>query len=143
MLSLIHILQSLVKIHCKATKVFLQTLVHPEQLINEYCIRVTSTQWDAYVASIQTLEAELAPLSGLINHVYEQNWPQGPPQFAVYRLMAVVWRRHCLVPLQQKLIESTLVVLKQLRKDIEHSSEVYEHKPNPDVIEERASLLNK
>ena len=97
------------EVHCEASAHVLLAVSEPHCFLNEYCLRVRTTQWEAYCASMEMIREEFASFEGLVQQAAGKD-------FCITRWMAAFWRDLVFRVSQCKLVDCASSLFQELLK---------------------------
>jgi hypothetical protein len=145
MLRLYSVIDDSSAFHCKLISKLLGTHADLVELSSHYVIAVRFTQWNAYCAAVSKIDADFKPFSLLLNDICNakrEDLPKSPP-FSVMRLMVAQWRRQVFTPLNESLLQASLLLLNRQRAHILSAFNAYKSFCNPQEVSGLGCSLQK
>ncbi|OMJ91995.1 hypothetical protein SteCoe_5312 [Stentor coeruleus] len=132
---MILVIKGLIKTHCTSVLVKLEKISEIKTFLSEYCIR-----WEAYSASLSSLETILSPLCSIFNTIYDCYFPHKfrTPTFTICRLMIIIWKREVFNYVYETIINGIVIALQKVRENLEKNEYV-----NMDYLENDILMISK
>lgn len=126
---------------CSLSRTVIQQQTDGLSLLQEYVKRVITIQWNAFSASIVSLENSFEAYNILFNEVYDKLCEGMPnrPEYCIMRTLVICWRRKVLGPIQENLLDVIRYLLHRQRTSLLHKLTLFEMKS----IESEFYLLQK
>lgn len=126
---------------CSLSRTVIQQHTDGLGFLQEYVKRVITIQWNAFSASIVSLEKSFEFYNMLYNEVYDTLCEGMPnkPEYCIMRTLVICWRRKVLGPIQENLLDVIRYLLHRQRTSLLHKLTLFEMKS----IESEFYLLQK